>query len=402
MKNMKGLLFVRKKVCIFLSILTFVFLLEAPVSAAVQVPVAMADSSVKLLREALRTAKKDENILISPDSIFTAMAMVEYGAAGTTLQEMEAVLGNVSAARFGRFLSGLHQRLTGSSAYTYSPANSVWYKKGEVTLKKGYLNKMAKSFQADIYAATFNAATVKQVNAWVNKKTYGKIPSIIKKINPQDRVILVNSVYFKGDWAEPYMVSTERAFTKASGQQQKVEMMSGTENEFVSINGARGFVKNYRGGKVAFMALLPPSGTSVKEYAAALTGSDLIKGYKTRKTENVIVHTRMPEFTYDYSASMKKALIRLGIKKAFSARADFSKMSKTKMYIDDVFHKTHIEVNKTGTEAAAATAVFFAESAAMPDPDTVEKKVYLNRPFIYAIIDTQTGTPLFLGAVNSI
>lgn len=402
MKNMKGLLFVRKKVCIFLSILTFVFLLEAPVSAAVQVPVAMADSSVKLLREALRTAKKDENILISPDSIFTAMAMVEYGAAGTTLQEMEAVLGNVSAARFGRFLSGLHQRLTGSSAYTYSPANSVWYKKGEVTLKKGYLNKMAKSFQADIYAAPFNAATVKQVNAWVNKKTYGKIPSIIKKINPQDRVILVNSVYFKGDWAEPYMVSTERAFTKASGQQQKVEMMSGTENEFVSINGARGFVKNYRGGKVAFMALLPPSGTSVKEYAAALTGSDLIKGYKTRKTENVIVHTRMPEFTYDYSASMKKALIRLGIKKAFSARADFSKMSKTKMYIDDVFHKTHIEVNKTGTEAAAATAVFFAESAAMPDPDAVEKKVYLNRPFIYAIIDTQTGTPLFLGAVNSI
>lgn len=391
MKSMKGLLFVRKTACIFLSILTFVFLLEAPVSAAAQVPAAMADSSVKLLREALRTAKKDENILISPDSIFSAMAMVEYGAAGTTLQEMEAVLGNVSAARFGRFLSGLHQRLTGSSAYTYSPANSVWYKKGEVTLKKGYLNKMAKSFQADIYAAPFNAATVKQVNAWVNKKTYGKIPSIIKKINPQDRVILVNSVYFKGDWAEPYMVSTERAFTKASGQRQKVEMMSGTENEFVSINGGRGFVKNYRGGKVAFMALLPPSGTSVKEYAAALTGSDLIKGYKTRKTENVIVHTRMPEFTYDYSASMKKALIRLGIKKAFSARANFSKMSKTKMYIDDVFHKTHIEVNKTGTEAAAATAVFFAESAAMPDPDAVEKKVYLNRPFIYAIIDTQTG-----------
>ncbi|MBR2259224.1 MAG: serpin family protein [Blautia sp.] len=377
-------------------------MLEAQVFAAGSVPVAVADTSVKLLREALRTGKTDENILISPDSILTAMAMAENGAAGATLKEMEAALGNVPATQLGSFLSSLHQRLSGSSAFTYRPANSIWYKKGSVTLKKAYLNKMKQNFQADIYAAPFDATTVKKINNWVSEKTNGKIPSIINRLNSMDLVVLVNAVYFKGAWAEPFMTSTKRAFTKASGQKQKVEMMSGEENNFVSINGAKGFVKTYRGGKIAFMALLPPKGTSVKEYVSKLTGEALIKGYKNKATKNVVVKTRMPEFSYDYSASMLTSLKKLGIKKAFSNNADFSKMSKTGMRIDDVIHKAHIEVNKEGTEAAAATVVIYPATSVGPNPDEVVKTVYLNRPFVYALIDVKTGTPLFIGAVNSI
>ena len=107
----------------------------------------------------------------------------------------------------------------------------------------------------------------------------------------------------------------------------------------------------------------------------------------------------MPAFSYDYSISLVRPLSSLGIRTAFSRQADFSKMSKDKVHIDDVLHKTHITVTKEGTEAAAVTAVMGNATSVAPTP-MVTKKVYLNRPFLYAILDTATGFPLFLGVVN--
>ena len=393
----------RKYCCLFLISLLMILGLQIPAYAS-SVSVAVADSSVKLLKEAMRSAGKDQNVLISPDSILTAMAMAENGAAGKTLSEMESALGNVPVRQLSGFLSKLHRRLSGSADwFTYSPANSVWYKKGSVTLKKSYLNKMSESFHADIYPSSFDGETVRKINAWVNEKTFGKIPSILNSIRPQDRVILVNAVYFKGEWAEQYSGTTQRKFTKASGKIQKARMLEGVEHAYVKICGAKGFVKSYRGGQTAFMALLPPRGTSVQEYVNQLSGRELINGYKNRMTRNVIVRTRLPEFSYDYSISLRDPLRSMGIRRAFSAgNADFSKMSETGMRIDDVIHKTHIELTKTGTEAAAATAVVCAATSVGPGVPPTVRKVYLDRPFVYAILDVKSGVPLFIGVLNRV
>ena len=388
---------------ILLIILTAGILSAYPARAASGVPVRMADSSIRLLREVMRKTKSGQNILISPDSILTAVVMVENGAAKSTLSEMESALGNISVSAYTKYLTKLHKRLMRSSSYKYLSANSVWYKKGTISLKKKYRQTIKSAFDAETYGEPFDTATVNKMNAWVSENTNGKIPSIINRLTPSDRVVVLNAVYFKGAWSVPYEDTTRRRFTKSDGTTQKVEMLEGTEKSYVQIDGASGFVKTYKGGKLAFLALLPPKNTSVRSYLKKLSGADLINGYKNRREENIVVYTRMPEFSYDFSISLKAPLKRMGIKKAFSKdSSDFSKMSSKGIHIDDVIHKTHIDLTKEGTEAAAATAVVMKANSIRPVSKPTVKKVYLNRPFIYAIIDSKTGIPLFLGVVNKI
>jgi serpin B len=180
-------------------------------------------------------------------------------------------------------------------------------------------------------------------------------------------------------------------------------MLEGSEKAYMKIKGAKGFVKPYEGGNIAFLALLPPKSTAISRYVKKLTGADLINGYKNRKKTDIIVRTRMPEFNYKYELSLKTPLKRMGIKNAFSeTKADFSKMSDQDIHIDDIIHKTNISLTKDGTEAAAVTAVMIKANSILPSQGMTIKTVYLNRPFVYAIIDMKTGIPLFLGVVNQV
>ena len=126
-----------------------------------------------------------------------------------------------------------------------------------------------------------------------------------------------------------------------------------------------------------------------------------MNGYKNRKQTGIDVYTKTPEFKYDYDCSLKGPLRAMGIRTAFTDSADFSGISKDRIMISDVIHKTHIELDKNGTKAAAVTAILMKDSAFIPQKRTV-KKVYLTRPFVYAIIDTDTGLPLFIGTLQNI
>jgi len=362
---------------------------------------AMANTSVRLLKETMRTRKNNKNTLISPDSILTAMTLVGSGAAGKTAAEMKRSFGGLTSKRYCRYFAGLHNKLAGGTDFTYETANSLWYRKDRIRLKPSFLNRAA-SFGADIYAAPFDTRTVTDMNSWVNNNTHGKIPSIINRLDPQTRTALINAVYFKGEWEEKYTFTKKRTFTDRSGTKKKVKMLEGTEHAYFTVNDAEGFVKDYHGGKLAFAALLPPENMTVDQYVKGLTGSAFIKGYKKRKTENILVYTRMPEFSYDDSISLEKPLRKLGVKTAFTGKADFSGISSTRMSIDEVLHKTHISVDKDGTEAAAVTAILMKATAAFPPQPQTIRKVYLNRPFVYAIIEKKTGVPLFIGVVKKI
>lgn len=358
----------------------------------------LAEVSVRLLQEALKETPADRNVLLSPDSILSALAMAETGAAKETLKEMRAVLGG---SQMPGYLQGLHQRLSGSKSFTYRPANAIWYKKGALTLKKSFLTKVRENYGAKGKGAPFDQTTVEEINAWVKKSTEGMIPSIVQRLEPEARVMLVNAIYLKAAWMDPYVRQQKRKFTRESGASSKVTMLESTEQAYVEIAGAKGFVKEYQGGQLAFMALLPPKGTSVRDYVKNLTGEELIQGYLGRKLEGIRVLTRLPAFDYDYEISLKEPLENLGIRLAFSEEADFSRMSKQGLCIDAVLHKTHIKVNKDGTEAAAATAIGMNATSAAPHLPVVQKKVYLNRPFVYAVVETKTGFPVFLGVVNN-
>jgi len=367
---------------------------------------AAADFSFEILRQ---TAAQDAaegktvNTLVSPDSILTALVMVENGAKGKTLREMQdALSGGISVSDYNRYLSGLNYRLTSSKTVKYHVANSIWTRKGAVRLKKKFLKKNKTYHNAQIFSAPFSKATVKDMNRWVEGNTSGMIKKILSRLTKDDRVVLINAIAFEGRWTQEFSDPQKELFTTDKGASKKVDtLLQRDRMDYITVNGGKGFAKPYRGGKIAFVGLLPPEGSTVDEYLAGLKGSEFITAWKGRKSR--LLDISVPEFKYDYSASMAVPLKRMGMRTAFTDSANLSGMIASSspekgIRIDDVLHKTHIELDKHGTKAAAATAVI-AKSGCAPLKEEVTE-IHLDRPFVYVLVDTKTGIPLFAGILR--
>ena len=355
-----------------------------------------ADTSFRLLKN---TAKAGKNCMISPVSALVAVNTAQIGSSGRTRREMEKAFGGLKTKKATTALSKLTKRVSGSKAVTFRSPCAVWSAKGAVTVKKSYTRAIQKAYDAEVKSVEFNSDAVSEINDWVSDKTEKKIPSIINQLDPLDRVVIVNATYFKGDWADPYTGSVKRKFTRRNGSTKKVPMLEGSEHEYFEVGGAKCFAKPYSGGTCSFVAILPKKGTSIKSFLAKTSGSEILKAYTKRKTSDVLVKTRIPKFKHTFSASLKTPLKKLGIRTAFSDTATFHYLTNTGIHIDDILHKTFIALDEKGTEAAAVTAVVMkANSMFIPSPEV--KTVYLNRPFIYEIVETKTGLPLFVGIVN--
>ena len=223
------------------------------------------------------------------------------------------------------------------------------------------------------------------------------IPNIIDKFDENDVMYLINCVAFDSEWAEKYeeeQVEENETFTNEKGEKVKCTMLSSKESVYVSNDRAEGFIKNYKGGKYSFMAVLPNEGTDVKDYVSSMTADEFAKLYNNRTEDKVV--TKMPEFKYDHSLELSESLKKMGMTQAFSNAADFSKLlENTETYIGKVLHKTHIELGANGTKAAAATAVEVRAKGEI----SARKEVILDRPFVYAIMDNESGLPVFMGTV---
>lgn len=371
-----------------------------------------AGFSVRLLQNAAGAkVAKGKNVLLSPESLICALAMTANGAGGNTLTEFEEVLyGNVDRDEYNNTLHALNANLTSSGNVKFNLANSIWFKKG-VHAKKDFISKNQSLFDAEVREVPFNGKTLKEINSWVKDKTNGMIKKILNRVSPDTVAALVNSLAFEGRWSSPYReynIRKNQIFTDAGGNQDKAVMLCGTEGSYLEDDKAAGFVKYYQGGEFAFMAVRPNDGVTVSDYLRDLTGEKFLDLYNMSKTSNnIIVHTMMPEFSYDDSVNLKNPLRTMGLLDAFSPdRADFTNMVRPgkgeNVYISDVLHKTHIELDRNGTKAAAVTAVIAKAASAMPNPDREEKTVYLDKPFLYAIVETKTGFPVFLGVLNDL
>ena len=172
-------------------------------------------------------------------------------------------------------------------------------------------------------------------------------------------------------------------------------MLCSNEKTYVENERAKGFVKRYKGGKYAFMAVLP-NDNNISSYVSSMAKDEIAKLYEGKKRADVI--TKLPSFTYDYDCELSKTLSNMGMSDAFG-NPDFTNMfEKGNAAISRVIHKTHIELDAKGTKAAAATVVTMKEAAIAIEPDET-KQVILDRPFVYAIMDTETGLPVFMGTV---
>lgn len=361
----------------------------------------VTDFAVRLFKASEESGK---NTLISPLSVMCALAMTANGAEGQTLAQMEAVLG-MSAEDLNLYLYSFMQNLPQGDKYKLNLANSIWFTEDELfTVNKDFLQTNADYYGAGIYKAPFNNQTRKDINNWVKDKTDGMIPEILDRISSDAVMYLVNALAFDAEWLEIYEKSQVRSgvFTKEDGSKQTVDFMYATESCYFEDENATGFMKYYKGGKYAFVAMLPNKGVSVSEYITSLDGQSLSE--MLSKPQYVTVETAIPKFETEYDIEMSEILMEMGMTDAFDVyNANFSSLgtySENNIYIGRVLHKTFISVGEKGTRAGAATIIEADCGSAMPPEDI--KEVYLDRPFVYMLIDCENKIPFFIGTMMDV
>lgn len=341
---------------------------------------------------------KGKTTLVSPLSVLTALALVQNGAQGDTLAQLEQALGGLDCDTLNAYMRAYCDFLTESDELKI--ANSVWTD-SSAKAKRAFLQKAVDSYSAQIFSAPLSSKkTVSSINSWVKKNTDGMIPKIIEDADRDAVMMLINAVAFEAKWETPYTNDDieKLEFNSYSGKSKKTEFMCSTESVYLSDSDAVGFMKPYKNGRFAFAALLPDENTGIDDYVASLSGDKLMKIFSSAKRGNE-VNVKMPKFRAEYSAQLIDTLKKMGVKDAFDSKtADFSSLIENRdAYIATVVHKTFIEVDENGTRAAASTLVG-ADTMSLMEPYSV----CLNRPFVYMIVDTETNLPLFIGVQTEI
>lgn len=374
------------------------------------------DFSLRLFREAYAMQNDEDaaeaaagaansaaqgGFVIAPASVLTALLMAEEGADGETAAQIQDVVGAEVFYAREAFEKILNAKGEGTQLNT---ANSVWFRNDEdrLPVQPNFPAAMQQLFGAEVFRADFDEKTRKDINQWCKNNTKGRIEKILDEpISSDSMLYLINALTFDGKWQKPYedhqVADTE--FTCEDGSVQTAEMMYDMEHTYLANELATGFVKPYEDG-YSFVALLPNEGLSMADFVNGLTEDSFVELSASKK--DVLVETGMPKFKTESGAELSAALQAMGIRDLFDAdRADLSLMATVNggnLFVSRILHKAFLETDTEGTRAAAVTAAELEAGSAAP---TEMKRVILDRPFLYAIIEDETGIPIFMGTVES-
>ena len=352
----------------------------------------------------IRVASDKENIMISPLSISVALAMAYNGADNDTKAEMEQTLkvNGLTTAQINasyELLIAVLQSL--DKDVVFEIADAIFYSLG-FSVKQDFLNINQDVYDAEVQALDFSSSwAVPTINSWVADKTHDKIEKIIDMLSPSDRMVLLNAIYFNGIWSQQFDEEGTHMldFYKTDGSSLEVPMMQKEEKLDYTSNSLFDAVKMpYGNGQYNMVIMLPADGKNSQNIIDNLSASNWINWQENFNVEDHVVVT-MPRFKFAFEMPLKNVLKEMGMLKAFDGQiADFSKISDEDLYISSVLHKSFIDVNETGTEAAAVTSITFSTTSAGNEPP--KKYLNVNKPFVFAITEKDTGAILFLGEVN--
>ena len=368
---------------------------------------AYADFALRLLA----ACNDSDGRLVSPLSVMTALLMVANGACGETREQFEQVLGGyMKVEKLNQELFNYYESLKVATSENarIDAANAVWMVIDfNFKVAEDFIRVISNTFDAQLAQGCFtDPKTVDAINEWSSQHTDGMIPKILEysDVNEDTIMVLLNAILFDALWREPYedYQCRQAEFTAADDTKKNVTMMYCDEHMYLSGEYETGFVKGYRGG-YAFVALLPKEEMAMNDYLATLDGArfmELMNGQ-----EYASVKTGLPKFSFDWSDSLKDALITMGLTNCFDGQtSDLSDLGTYEPYeysfvVSNVIHKTHIDVDESGTRAAAVTAVIVDGYRSFEEN---RYEVILDRPFVYAIIDTTNMLPVFIGTATNL
>lgn len=353
-----------------------------------------------------RIAESGEDFVFSPYSIGVAMAMTRVGASGDTAEEMDEVLnfpGGVDPVNAGnQALASRVEALNGQEGVVLSVANALALNQHGDLIHETYRELLAGVYGAELFAAP----TPGPINAWVADKTNNMIKKLVTKLPPNAVCTILNAVYFNGTWAKVFEEDRTQAkpFHLAEGKTVNVPTMRQTDTfQLAKLDAVDVLVLPYKGHDLRLMVVVPHDIEGLQAYEKTLDITEYKRIAKAAQTApGKRLNLSLPTFKIEAKASLKKSFGALGMESAFSAEnADFGAMlgketAPGKIWISDILHKAVIDVTEKGTEAAAATAVMMATTAARIDKPI---EFTVDRPFLYLLVDRRTDAILFMGRV---
>jgi len=344
----------------------------------------------------------DTNIMISPFSITSALSMTLNGAAGETFNAVRSTLRydvqsleeiNDTYRRLATEMVPVDERVI------IEIANSVWAE-NNFQVKKEFMDALKDWYLAE--ARNFDVTdprSVDLINGWIEEKTHDRIQNMLLSLDRDLVMLLINAVYFNGKWKHQFdsKNTAERPFYITPGNPVQVPVMYQKQKFAMSRTEKMTLVElPYGQGNYSMVVALPDEGIAPAEIVTGLDAGkweDWMESLSYGPTE---VEIYMPKFKYEYKRRLNDDLISLGMGPAFAPGiADFSRISDEEIFISFVLHQTFIENKEEGTEAAAATVIGFTRTSLPPEPEVID----INRPFLYFIRETTTGTIVFMGLV---
>ena len=351
----------------------------------------------ELFQKVVLGEPEDQNIFISPLSVSYALGMTRNGAAGETWEAMVTVLRQAGMANDA--INESYQSLTTGlteldPTVQFNIANSIWYRLGKPIVPE-FIQTSQSYFDALVREMDWNmAGAADTINAWIEENTNGKIKEMIKPpISGDIAMMLINAIYFKGSWTHEFDPDStfDGTFHLEDGTEEPCRMMVHNDTVPYYQNDLFHAVDlPYGDEKFSMMILLPNYGVTTGTVLHALTEENWETWLGSFQEMDLPI--TLPKFKFEYKISLKDILVDMGMGIAFLPSADFSNMFADGVgWIDKVEHKTFVQVDEEGTEAAAVTVVTMVDSA-MPG-------FYANKPFLFVIHEKETGTILFMGRV---
>ena len=359
--------------------------------APVSEPGSEIDYSMSFIRSVVAVEDKDANLAVSPYSAGVALSMLAEGAEGQTRAEFNKALNDCL------FKS---EDLGGNDKITVNSVNSLWVD-DNFSVRNRYVSLMQKDFDALVTTLSFSdPATVKAINNWCSEHTNGKITEIIDELSPNDVMVLVNALYFKAPWLNPFdehMTSS----TKFHGSKSvsDVDMMARKAYmNYAEYNGCQLVELPYEGGRYAMYVLLPPEDMDINELIGYLSQESYDAAMNSLQSKEVLL--KMPKVKVETSLLLNQSLQHMGIRTAFTGAADFKGISEMgPLSLGLVKQKCYVEISEKGTEAAAVTSAQIRMTALRPSQYV---RMTVDRPYLFFVTDKQESNILFAGRIMNL
>ncbi|MCL2726927.1 MAG: serpin family protein [Bacteroidales bacterium] len=355
--------------------------------------------SFDLFRQ-VATSDDKTNAFISPLSVTMALGMLHNGTSPDARAEMAKALGmaNFSDTEINEYYQTMSQALLKVDPLTaLAIANSIWSEK-TYPVKQTFIDVNKKYFDAEVQSLDFKLkSTLDAINTWCAKKTNDKIKTILDGI-PDDAVMyLINAVYFKSKWESQFdkKDTKKEDFTKTDGPRKQVDMMNQTARFPYYEDGVLQCLEMpYGNGAFSMVAILPAQGKTVDNLVNYLdndTWNGIISNLMERK-----VDVKFPRFKIECEFSLVKPIQNLGMQLIFQSGGNLNGIADDpRLRVFEIKHKTFVEVNEEGTEAAAVTSIGIETTSYTPPA-----QFFANRPFLYLIKEKSTGAILFMGRMD--